>query len=158
MKKVVLAFFLIFLIVLTSIGYHFIRQEKILAYRGHQHYDEEQYSQAIDYYLQSIDKGERKYLVFKRLEESLLHQNGLDAIGAMYITLIAKYPKDLPLLQMAAHFQISNNDFDAAANTYRQMLDLDGDNQTARLWLARILSWTGKYEEAIREFQSLLGE
>ncbi len=137
-------------------GYHILRKEKVLSFHGHQHYKRKEYTQATDYYMQAIDHGERKKLIFQRLEESILHYQNETYVTTMYDTLLSKYPEDVLLLQIASRFYINNNDFDRASKAYKRILALEPYNVVARFWYARILSWSGKHEDAIKEFKILL--
>lgn len=66
------------------------------------------------------------------------------------------FPSD-PRIIEANSLLDQKDEWDRAIALYREVLAEDPGHVQARLWLARVLSWQGQYDEALAEFRTLAG-
>jgi len=85
----------------------------------------------------------------------------LGVLLALSHAAIAEYDETLPTdpRVVEANAVLSDEGArDRAVALYREALADDPDNETARRWLARLLSWDGRYDESLAEYDILLSQ
>jgi TolB-like protein len=55
-----------------------------------------------------------------------------------------------------AHAQMQNGDFPGAEKQFRNAIAIDPDYSNARMWYSKILSWTGRHDEALEQLRLAL--
>ncbi len=116
-------------------------------------YDDEALALMMRVKHESLSRGERMQLadLFRR-------QQRYDQALAEYENLLAEDPMDAEAALARVETLTWARDMEAALPLARDLVRAHPDDRAARLVLARILSWSGRIDEAETEYRRLLGE
>lgn len=158
-KGAVSIFLFLFIIsVLTTSAYHALRSDWVMFRKGEGYFQRREYSKAIPIYTSLLQKGFQSPSAYLHLEESLLASG--DAAGALFSLEMAvqRESQNLRVLSVLAGLYAQTGCFEKAIVSYQRLLRAQPDYREGRIYLARLLSWQGRYEEAVVEYRKVLGE
>jgi tetratricopeptide (TPR) repeat protein len=156
MKRVLYTCFFIFIAVVTSLVYRYVHEDLILINNGDTSFHHDDYPKAAHYYSLAIQKGARSDYAFSQLEDAFLLAAQSDKIMTLYLSLTKEFPHDTPLLHQVGKFYVKRDLFENAKEVYKKILTIHPDDAFARLWLARILTWSGDFNEALYNYNMML--
>ena len=111
---------------------------------------------AVEAYVEAIELGERRTLVFEQLI-GLLDQLNRSAECEKYLSrLAAQLPLSQRLTELAGVHQVKTDRPEEAVTIARQRIERQPEDALARVWLGRLLTITGELAEAERQFEQAI--
>jgi len=158
MQKLLIALFLLVAAGLTTVAYHVINIDRILFQKAEYSFSRKEYSKAISYFNDALERGAGEPQILLHLAESYLAAGRLEDSRLLYERLLREQPDNPSIVFTLADIYSQSGRFDDAVLLYRGILRKDINNRTTRIQLARVLVWSGHFQEAIEAYKKALGE
>jgi tetratricopeptide (TPR) repeat protein len=157
MKRFGIILFLFAVAALTTIVYHRLNSEWVVFRNAETHFFNKQYTKAIPLYEQLVKEGFEAPGFLEHLGTCYLAAGEAGKALAVFEEMITRSENRLPAIGKAGEIYVHFGYFEKAAALYRDILRDHPDDRSVRIRLARVLSWAGRFEEAIDEYRKILG-
>jgi len=158
MRSITLITVLIAIALITTLLYRVINPDWILFRKGEDYFSRKSYSEAIPCYVTLVNEGFVTPTLLKHLGTAYLATGDLKKSVKVFAEFLKRNPDTQSAVQEVANIYVTFGQFARAAVLYGRLVQNDPDNKTARILLARSLSWAGHLDEAILEYKKALGE
>ncbi len=156
MKRLGIVLFFFAIAAVTTILYHRLNSEWVAFRHAEAFFDEEQYLKAMPIYQDLLEKGFEAPRLFERLATCYLARSDGERASSILGQMIEGSEDRYAAMKRAGELYVSFGYFEKAADLYRTALQDRPEDRSVRIRLARVLSWSGRFDEAIDEYRKLL--
>jgi len=158
MKPSVVAACLIVIALLTTAAYHLLKPDWILFRKAETYFSEKAFSQAIPVYARLLERGFEAPALVSHLGTAYVATGRFREAAAIFEDILRKAPDKLQELKELANIYVAFGQFKKAIPLYQTFLQQEPYNRSVRILLARALSWSGRFDEAIVEYRKAVGD
>ncbi len=158
MKRILMMTFLAVVAVFTTAVYHRVHSEWVMFRKGQAHFSRQEFAEALVLYQASAERGLHTRALWKHLGTCYLATGDPLKARAAFRKMVAQSEHRTAAEEELAGIYVRFDRFHEAEALYRIILRKNPEDRSARIRLARVLSWTGRLTAAIREYKRALGE
>ena len=151
--------FLLLVIVLTSLAYHWIRGDHVSLTRADRLFEHGDLVAAQPVYEKLAAKGflnQKKQ--FRLAECYFATDRPEDALQILNELVKASDINKISMRHRLAEINVKYGWYQDALREYRALVKMNPENRLYRIGYARALAWIGNFEDAVAEYRILLGE
>lgn len=152
-----LILFLLGVAITTSVIYRQVKSEWITYRRGQHLYRNDQYTEAIECFQQSLDGGIAPPEMMRQLGTSYQKTGQADKIKAAFTRYLDNSGHPQHLYDLATNYE-ADGKLDLAGFAYRSIVEERPWEKNVRIRLARVLTWTDRMNQAARQYRIALNE
>lgn len=151
-------FFLIAVAALTTTAYRLLNPEWVVFRKAETLFSQNDFEAAIPHYEELLRLDFQAPRVLRHLASAYLATGKEIKARHIFETIMERYGRRPEIMKELAGIYVNHGGFSEAAALYMEILREDPHDHSSRIYLARLLSWTGRFEEAIYEYRKALGE
>jgi tetratricopeptide (TPR) repeat protein len=151
--------FLLLVIVLTSLSYHWIRGDHVSLTRADRLFDHGNLAAALPVYEKLAAKGFLNEKTPFRLAECYFATGRPEDARQMLNELVKSFDiNKISARHRLAEINLRYGWYQDALREYRALITMNPEDRSYRIGYARALAWIGNFEDAVVEYRILLGE
>lgn len=142
----------------TSLLYRQLEPEWVDFRRAERQFHAARYPQAAARYRAAVDHGMRDARVFRRLAEAQLKTKDSSGAGETARAFLRTGTSSPEETYAMSELFIAHGEFTTAGAVLESLLQKTPAHRQARFRLAQLLTWTQRFDEAVQQYQILLGD
>ena len=139
-------------------AYHRLHQDRVLQHRGETLYSQGRFEEASQKFAEAVAQGRTGPRIFLLLADARLAAGNLPAAAEGYARLIEQDPKNYSALLKLAEIDGLKGRFDDAFSRLGQAEAIKPGTRRLKAVRARVLTYAGRYDEAIAEYSTILNQ